>query len=324
MPVLAQKLVIEKRMKDWWQATFPKGRQSLVITDAKGYPVQIAYGEKGTGKPLILLHGIGSWSYNWRYSVAPLSKYFRVICFDAKGYGFSEKPLSRREHQGHQLIEFERIIQALCDEPAVVVGESLGGLIALGLAQKNPELIERLVVVNVPIFTESLPSLPMWLLAQTPIELIQTIDFLRLAYLFAPIFREMMALERRAVLFDPSILTEEDIYWISYPFIELPGTFAKVAEELRIAAREIENYQANKPNMLTDIQNNLGNIKCPTLILWGEQDTWFPVTHGQKLHQHIPHSQLKILPNCCHDASTGAFKLVNTTIVEFLEKTNFL
>ncbi|QSJ20701.1 alpha/beta hydrolase [Nostoc sp. UHCC 0702] len=311
-------------MKDWWQSTFPKGRQSLVITDAKGYPVQIAYGEKGIGKPLILLHGIGSWSYNWRYSIAALSKYFRVICFDAKGYGFSEKPLSRREHQGHQLIEFERIIQALCNEPAVVVGESLGGLVALGLAQKNPELIERLVVINVPIFTERLPNWPMWLLAQTPIEIIQTIDFLRLAYLFAPIFREIMAMERRAVLFDPSILTEEDIYWISYPFIELPGTFAKVAEELQIAAREIEDYQANKPNMLSEIQNNLGNIKCPTLILWGEEDTWFPVTHGQKLHQGIPNSQFQILPNCCHDASTGAFKAVNATIVEFLQKTNFL
>lgn len=323
MPKLAQRLVIKKRMKDWWQDTFPQGRQSLVITDAKGYPVQIAYGEKGTGKPLILLHGIGSWSYNWRYSIAPLSKYFRVICFDAKGYGFSEKPLSRREHQGHQLIEFARIIQALCDEPAVIVGESLGGLIALALAQKHPELIERLVVVNVPIFPERLPNLVMWLLAQTPIEIIQTIDFLRLAYLFAPIFREIMAIERRSVLFDPSILTQEDIYWLSYPFIELPGTFAKVAEELQIAAREIENCQAKKPNMLTDIQNNLGNIKCPTLILWGEQDKWFPATHGKKLHQCIPNSQLKIIPNCYHDASTGSYKVVNAAIIEFLQKTNF-
>ncbi|AVH74271.1 alpha/beta hydrolase fold protein [Nostoc sp. 'Lobaria pulmonaria (5183) cyanobiont'] len=316
-------MFIDKRMKDWWQATFPKGRQSLVITDAKGYPVQIAYGEKGRGKPLILLHGMGSWSYNWRHSVAPLSKYYRVICFDAKGFGFSEKPLSRREDNGHQVIEFQRIIQALCDEPAVIVAESLGGLVALALAQENPQLIGRLIVVNVPVFAEQLPHWSMWLLAQTPLEVMQTIDSLRLTYLFAPLFREVMAIERRRVLFDPSILTQEDIYWITYPFTELPGTIAKVAEELQIAAREIENWQANKPNMLTKIQNNLSAIKCPTLVLWGEQDSWFPASHGKKLHQHIPNSKLQILSNCCHDASTGASEVLNKTILEFLQETNF-
>jgi pimeloyl-ACP methyl ester carboxylesterase len=315
--------LIDKGMKDWWQATFPKGRQSLVITDANGYPVQIAYGEKGRGKPLILLHGMGSWSYNWRHSIAPLSKYYRVICFDAKGFGFSEKPLSRREQKGHQVIEFQRVIEALCDEPAVIVAESLGGLVALALAQENPQLIGRLIVVNVPVFSEELPHWAMWLLAQTPLEIMQTMDSLRLLYVLAPLFREIMAIERRGVLFDPSILTEEDVYWITYPFIELPGTMAKVAEELQIAAQEIENWQANKPNMLTKIQNNLGKIKCPTLVLWGEQDSWFPTSHGEKLHQRISNSKFKILSNCRHDASTGAFKVLNAEILAFLRDTDF-
>ncbi|MBW4687146.1 MAG: alpha/beta hydrolase [Komarekiella atlantica HA4396-MV6] len=310
-------------MKDWWQATFPKGRQSLIITDAKGYPVQIAYGEKGIGKPLIFLHGMGSWSYNWRNSIAPLSKYFRVICFDAKGYGFSEKPLSRREDNGHQVIELERIIQALCDEPPVIVAESLGALVALALAQENPQLIGRLVVVNAPIFAEQLPHWAMELIAQAPLEIVQTIDSLRLAYFLAPLVREIMAIERRGVLFDPSILTQEDVYWITYPFIELPGTLVKVAEELQIAAREIKNFQENKPNMLSKIQNSLDTIMCPTLILWGEQDSWFPASHGEKLHQHLLNSRLQILPNCCHDASTGAFKVVNAAIIEFLQDTGF-
>ncbi|MDZ8188746.1 MAG: alpha/beta hydrolase [Nostoc sp. ChiSLP02] len=310
-------------MKDWWQATFPKGRQNLVITDAHGYPIQIAYGEKGKGKPLILLHGMGSWSYNWRHSIESLSKHFRVICFDAKGFGFSEKPLSRREHNGHQVIEFQRIIQALCDEPAAIVAESLGGLVALALAEEYPELIGRLIVVNVPIFTEGLPHWAMWLLAQTPLEIMQAIDSSRLVYLFAPLFREIMAIERRAVLFDPSILTQEDIYWIAYPFIEIPGAIAKVAEELQIAAREIENLQANKPNMLAKIQTNLSKIECPTLVLWGEQDSWFPASHGEKLHQHIPNSRLQILSDCRHDASTGASKVLNAAILEFLQDSDF-
>ncbi len=311
-------------MKDWWQETFPRGRQSLIISDVNGYPVQIAYGERGTGRPIFLLHGMGSWSYNWRYSVAPLSKYFRVICVDAKNFGFSDNPCLRREKSGHQVIELERIIQELCDEPAVIVAESLGALIALALAQRNPQIVGRLVVVNAPIFAEQLPHWAMSILTQIPLELLQTIDSLRLASLFAPLIREIMAIERRKVLFDPSILTQEDVYWITYPFIEIPGTLVKVAEELQIAAKEIENCQANKPNLLTDIQKKLTTIDCPTLILWGDKDSWFPASHGEKLHQHIPNSHLQILENCYHDASTGSAKVINQAILKFLQQTDFL
>ena len=310
-------------MKDWWQETFPKGRQSFVITDANGYPVKIAYGEKGTGKPLFLLHGVGSWSYNWRHSVEPLSKHFRVICFDAKGYGFSEKPVFRREQSGHQIIELERVILSLCDEPVVLVAESLGALIALGLAQANPQLIARLVLVNVPIFPQRLPHWGMWLLSQLPLEIVQAIDSSRLAHLFAPLVREIMAIERRGVLYDPSILTQDDVYWITYPYTEIPGTLTKVAEELQIAAREIEHLQTDKPSFISKLQNNLGAIICPTLILWGEHDSWFPSSDGEKLRQRLPDAKLQILPNCHHDASTGASEAVNAAILNFLQETNF-
>jgi pimeloyl-ACP methyl ester carboxylesterase len=309
-------------MKDWWQDNFPQGQQNLVINDSQGYPIQIAYGEKGTGKPLILLHGLGSWSYNWRYSIEPLSQHYRVICCDFKGFGFSEKPVSRREENGHQIIELKRIIQALCNEPPVIVAESMGGLISLGLAGKSPDLVGHLVVINVPIFAETLPHWSMNLLSQTPIEIIHLIDNLRLTYWFAPLVREVMGTERRKVLYNPSLLTEEDIYWITYPFIEIPGTLVKVAEELQIAAREIENLRTNQPNMLNNIQRNLKNIECPTLILWGDKDSWFPVSHGEKLHQNLPNSRLQILRNCYHDAATDSAEVINTAILEFLNTTN--
>lgn len=311
-------------MKDWWKSQFPQGRQKLIINDAYGYPVEIAYGEKGKGKPLFLLHGLGSWSYNWRHCIDFLAQHFRVICFDAKGFGFSGKPLSRSEKEGHQIIEFTRIFQALADEPAVVVAESLGALIALAVAEHNPQLVGRLVVMNAPIFPERLPHWAMSILAKTPLELIHIIDSLRLAHLFAPLVREVMAIERRKVLFDPSILTKEDVYWITYPYIELSGTLVKVAENLQIAAKAIENALTNQPSMLTDIQNNLHLIECPTLVLWGDQDSWFSYKHGEKLHQHLPNSRFQLIKNCYHDASTGACKVLNKEILEFVKDTNYL
>ncbi|MEM7553451.1 MAG: alpha/beta hydrolase [Cyanobacteria bacterium P01_A01_bin.84] len=306
-------------MQDWWQETFPQGKQYLTITDASGYPVRIAYGEKGTGKPLFLLHGVGSWSYNWRNSIEPLSKYFRVICFDAKGFGFSEKSVYRQEIPGHQAIEFERIISQLCDEPVVIVAESLGALISLAIAQNNPQLIASLIAINVPIFADGLPHWGMQVLSGTPLELVKVIDYLRLTYWFAPLVKKLIERERREVLFDPSILTKTDIHWITYPFIEIPGTLSKAAEELQIAAREISNSKVNQSSWLTQIQNKLHLISSPTLILWGEYDSWFPVSHGKKLNQCLPNSLLQIIPDCRHDASTGAAKIVNQAVINFIQ-----
>lgn len=309
-------------MQDWWKATFPQGRQTLTITDANGYPVSIAYGERGIGKPLFLVHGIGSWSYSWRHCIEPLSQYFRVICFDAKGYGFSEKP-EFREKPGHQVIELQRIIRTLCDEPAIVVAESLGALTSLAVAQVNPDLLARLVVINVPIFPEQLPNRVMRSLSYLPIELLQIADKLYLPSVFAPLLRAIVRVERREVLVDWSAVTPEEVYWITYPYTELPGTVAKVTEELQLAAREIEHLQQNQPNLISKVQDQLANITCPTLILWSELDKWFPVTDGEKLRPRIPNSKFKILKNCGHDASAGCPEAMISAILEFLSDTSF-
>ena len=310
-------------LKDWWQSTFPKGRQTVTITDASGYPVQIAYGEKGRGKPLFLMHGIGSWSYNWRYSIDPLSQYFRVICFDAKGHGFSEKP-EYSEQIGHQIIETKRIIESLCNEPAIVVGQSLGALISLGVAAEYPELFASLIVINVPIFPERLPNRAMRLLSDLPLDLVRIVDNLRLAKLFAPLVWTAVAIERREVLANPDEMTFEEVYWASYPYLEFTNGVTKFAEELQQSAKEIERLLKNETNIISKIQNNLAKIACPTLILWGEQDNWFSVKNGEKLHACLPSSRLKIISNCGHDAAAGSPEAVNAAILEFLRDTGVL
>lgn len=81
---VSTEITIKFSMQDWWQATFPAGRQTLTIQDANDRPVTIAYGEKGSGQPLFLVHGVASWSYCWRFNIDALAEHFRVICFDAK------------------------------------------------------------------------------------------------------------------------------------------------------------------------------------------------------------------------------------------------
>ena len=309
-------------MQDWWQNAFPQGRQLLTITDASGYPVQIAYGEKGTGKPLFLIHGIGSWSYGWRHAIEPLSQHFRVICFDAKGHGFSDKPLYAEE-LGHQIIETKRIIEALCDEPAIVVAQSLGALVVLAVAEEYPELFARLVVINVPVFPERLPNRWMRLISYLPLQLVQIADNLRLARLFTPLLWAVVAIERREIVENPDDVTFEEVYWSSYPYLEFPNTIVKITEELQQAEKEIEKLLKKQPNLISQIQDNLAKITFPTLILWGEKDSWFPANNGTKLHACLPNSQLKIIPNGGHDVAAGSPEAATAAILEFVKDTVF-
>jgi haloalkane dehalogenase len=309
-------------MSHWWQATFPKGQQTLTIEDANGYPVQLAYGEMGSGPPLILVHGVGVWSYCWRYTIAPLARRFRVICFDSKGSGFSEKP-QRPETLGHQVVELARVIEALCDggdaPPPVIVSESLGALTSLGLAINHPDRVSRLVVMNVPIFPKKLPSWGMQILAHLPLGVIQAVDYLRLPYLLAPVVRQIAAIARRDVVVDPSQITDEEVYWATYPYVEFPGTLTKFAEDLQLALQDIQNNLVGQPSYLQRIQDGLPTIQQPTLILWSDCDRWFPPEDGHRLQQRLPNATLQILPQCGHQAAAGCPELVNRALLDFLD-----
>jgi len=312
----------DKEMSDWWQTTFPKGCQSVKITDLNGQSISIAYGEKGTGKPIIMVHGIGTWSYSWRHNIEALSQQFRVICFDAKGCGFSEKP-SSTERLGHQVNELVQIIQKLCDEHPAVVSESLGALVTLATAESYPELLARLVLMNVPIFPQRLPSEGMRWIAYLPLSLIRAVDRLRLVRMFAPQLRWIFRRARSEITAQGVGTNPEEAYWLTYPYIESPNAITKFAEEIKQGFQEINRLQQRQPNFISNIQNELSTISCPTLILWGEQDHWFPVADGKALHERIPNSVFKTIPDCGHNAAGGRPDIVNPAIIAFLSETNY-
>ncbi|MCW6035099.1 alpha/beta hydrolase [Spirulina subsalsa FACHB-351] len=302
---------------NWWETTFPQGQQSLIIPDATGREVKIAYGEKGTGQPLLLVHGIGSWSYSWRHLIDPLAQSFRVICVDLKGNGFSDKP-QQIEPIGHEIIELQRVIRALCDQPVILIAQSLGALISLGLVEEYPQLCEKMVLINVPIFLDTLPSWWMPAIARLPFSLIQWFDQARLSKPLAPLIREITRFSRRELVTDPSLITLEDVYWITYPYIEFPGAIAQYGQALQQACREIESLVQQKPNTIRNIQAKLPQITQPTLLLWGDQDHWFPLPQGKTLQQALPNAQLQILPNCGHDAAASCPQPILEALTPFL------
>lgn len=306
-------------MNDWWSTTFPNGQQTLTITDANGTRVNIAYGEVGTGQPLVLVHGVGVWSHYWRHNIEALSQRFRVICFDAKGCGFSDRPLAP-EKIGHQVVELARILEALCDRPAMLVAESLGALTVLALAGEYAHLVDRQVVINVPIFPQELPSWGMKLLSVLPLEVVRVADVLRMPKTFAPVTQWVAAIARRDVVIDPSAVTIDEVYWATYPYIEFPYTLTKLTEDLQIALQQINNLVEGKPSYIRSIQDKLPTIHVPTLVLWAEHDSWFPVRDGERLSQQLPNATLQVIPNCGHQAAAACPDVVNQAILSFFLK----
>ncbi len=105
----------------------------------------IAYLEKGQGEPLLLIHGVGLNAAAWGPQIAALSDTHRVIALDMPGHGGSAAP-------GAELADYVAQAAALLDQlhiaKANVVGHSMGGLVAIGLALQHPDRVLRLGVLN--------------------------------------------------------------------------------------------------------------------------------------------------------------------------------
>jgi pimeloyl-ACP methyl ester carboxylesterase len=108
----------------------------------------IAYREAGKGVPVVLLHGISSGSASWLLQLEAWSKHFRVIAWDAPGYGDSTALLPSEPRVCDYVATLERLIGACCAEPVHLVGHSLGALIAAAFARRFPQKLRTLTLVN--------------------------------------------------------------------------------------------------------------------------------------------------------------------------------
>lgn len=111
--------------------------------------MKLHYREYGTGKPLMILHGLFGSSDNWQTHGKKLAEYYRVILVDLRNHGKS--PWS--DDFSYSLMAED--VKELCDdlqlEELILVGHSMGGKVAMYFAQKYEELLEKLVVVDIGV-----------------------------------------------------------------------------------------------------------------------------------------------------------------------------
>src|SRR2546422_5745359 len=125
-------------------APFPSFNSRTVAIDG----VNIHYVCGGSGSPLVLVHGLGSSAaVEFYFNLEPLAANHRVLAIDLPGFGHSDKPVL--EYTIELFVKAVRDVIASEElERAAVMGVSMGGRVALGLALESPELVERLVLVD--------------------------------------------------------------------------------------------------------------------------------------------------------------------------------
>jgi triacylglycerol lipase len=247
----------------------------------------IHYWDVGSGPVVVLLHGLGSRKEDWVSVVAPLSQNYRLLVPDQIGFGHSDKPLLDYSIQTYVdfLNEFLRDLKV---EKASLVGESLGGWICglyaaeiSGGAHLVP--VEKLILVDSAGLKQDKP-----------------IPDLNPSSLAA--MRALM----QAVFFDTSWLDDNTLRKI----------FAdKLATHDAYTVRSFLNNPAIGAERLDD---KLANIKVPTLVLWGKQDSLLPIAAGERYAAGIAGARLVSFDKCGHVPAIEQTEAFLSTVSGFL------
>lgn len=257
--------------------SFRARQRHLDLDGIAHLPLHVAYTDVGEGPPVLLLHGIPTWSFLYHDVIDALAGRHRVVAPDLLGHGWSDRRdrFDRSLPAQQQMIR--RLLHALDLPRVILIGHDTGGGVALRMAIEDPELVDRLVLSNVVAYDS-------W-----PID-----DMLALGN---PHWRDRSAAKMRAFLLAgfeaglsrPGRLTDAFREGIMAPYLDPEGRLSL-----------IRNASALNTNHTTELADRHHTITAPTLLLWGVDDPWQPYADAQRLHAEIPDSRLVPLADTSH------------------------
>jgi pimeloyl-ACP methyl ester carboxylesterase len=237
----------------------------------------VRYTRLGDGSPVVLIHGTPFSSYVWHRLAPYLAERRCVYMFDLLGYGQSEKA----NHQDVSLgVQNELLSELLAhwelDRPDVVAHD-FGGTTALRCHMLNRHDFNRLLLID-PV------ALSPW-----------GIGFDLHVRQHEAVFREMPA-EMHQVLLSTYIrgalshpIPDRDLARYLKPWLGEEGQAAFY--------RQIAQFDQR---FTDEIETRYGEVRCPTYILWGEEDQWLPIEQGRRLSQLIPNARFRPVPGSGH------------------------
>lgn len=263
---------------------------------------RVAYRDAGSGEALLLIHGMAGSSNTWRAVLPQLSKKYRVIAPDLLGHGESAKPRA-----DYSLGAFAAWLRDLLDElgitRATVIGQSLGGGVAMQFAYQHPDYCQRLVLIG----SGGLGSDVNW----------------TLRVLSAPGAEFVLP----AVAPQPVLNAGNKVWsWLGRAGVHAPSAREKWSAYSSLADRQARRAFLRTLRSVVDHRgqsvsalNKLHTAaEVPTLLIWGDSDRIIPVAHGHAAHQALPGSRLEVLRGVGHFPHVEAPAAVLGILTEFM------
>jgi pimeloyl-ACP methyl ester carboxylesterase len=239
--------------------------------------VRLRYVRAGDGPALVLLHGFASSIVTWRETLPALSRSHDVVALDFPGFGGSEiRPRLAPS-------AYPRLVTGLMDRLGIprasLVGNSLGGGVAVVVAATHPERVDRLVLIDSVAFNLAPEDRP-WLLRVTRFEPVaRAVEVL-------PIRRALVTLALRQLFHDDRLVTRERVDEYVAPLLR-PGAVA-AAQALLASGDDL------------GLPGLVAQVRVPTLVVWGRQDAWIPVAQADRFLAAIPGSRKVVIDGCGH------------------------
>jgi pimeloyl-ACP methyl ester carboxylesterase len=266
---------------------------------------QVAYREAGEGEALLLIHGMAGSSATWRSVIPQLSKKYRVVAPDLLGHGESAKPRG-----DYSLGAFAVLLRDLLDElgitRATVVGQSLGGGVAMQFAYQHPDHCDRLVLISsgglgpdvswlLRILSAPGAELVLPVVAPQPVLTLgnKVGSWLRSAGIQSPRAGEM---------------------WNAYSSL----SDAQTRQAFLRTLRSVVDHRGQSVSALNKLHLTLD---LPTLLIWGANDGIIPVAHGYATHAALPGSRLEVLDGIGHFPHVEAPAAVVDILEDFIAGT---
>jgi len=263
--------------------------------------VRVHVRRMGSGPPLLLLHGLMTSSYSWRYVLEPLAAHFEVIAPDLPGAGAST-PCPDRVHSAEALATFIGEVQrTLHIEGCAAIGNSLGGYLCLRRVVDDPTAFSRLVLLHPPAF----PDFRLRAL-NFAFKLPGTRRLLR-----ALVHRDPIRWAHRNVHYhDESLKSLEEARAYGTPLATIDGVSA--------FARYLSDTL--NPSELASFAQRLAERppETPMLLLYAREDPMVPPSVGPRLAQLLPRAQFEWLDDSSHFAHVDTPELVLDHVLPFL------
>src|SRR5476651_732737 len=113
--------------------------------------VKIHYATMGSGPLVVMIHGFPDYWYTWRHQMEGLADKFTVVAIDQRGYNLSDKPAGVENYDMRLLVgDVVAVINHLGQQKAIVVGHDWGGVVAWQVAMNVPQMVDRLIILNLP------------------------------------------------------------------------------------------------------------------------------------------------------------------------------